>query len=72
MTSERTKEEIKLHTEIIKFSLVVLLATAGGIVTLYNINKPTHSQEVLIMLGWIFIPLLLIGIVTLFFTFIRY
>jgi hypothetical protein len=66
MTPDGIKEEIKLHTEIIKFLMVVLLAAAGGMVTLYNINKLTHVQNVLIALGWIFIPLLLIGIVALF------
>ena len=30
MTSEGTKEEIKLHTEIIKFLMIVVLAVAGG------------------------------------------
>jgi hypothetical protein len=66
VTSEGRKEEIKLHTEIIKFLMVVLLATAGGMVTLYNIDNPSHSQGILIALGWIFIPLLLIAIVALF------
>jgi TRAP-type C4-dicarboxylate transport system permease small subunit len=66
MTTEGTKEEIKLHTEIIKFLMVVLLAAAGGMVTLYNIDNRTHSQEILITLGWLFIPLLLIGVLALF------
>jgi len=66
MTPEGFKEEIKLHTEIIKFLMVVLLAVAGGMVTLYNVNHLTDSQYMLITLGWIFIPLLLIGIVALF------
>jgi len=66
VTSDGTKEEIKLHTEIIKFLMVVLLACAGGMVTLYNIDNLSHSQETLIALGWIFIPLLLIAIVALF------
>ena len=66
MTSDGIKEEIKLHTEIIKFLMVVLLAVSGGMVTLYNINQLTHIQNILIALGWIFIPLLLIGILALF------
>jgi hypothetical protein len=66
VTAEGIKEEIKLHTEIIKFLMVVLLAATGGMVTLYNINILTHSQEILITIGWIFIPVLLIGIVALF------
>ena len=66
MTTEGTKEEIKLHTEIIKFLMVVLLAATGGMVTLYSIDRPTHSQEILIGLGWLFIPLLLIGVLALF------
>jgi hypothetical protein len=67
MSPEGVKEEIKLHTEIIKFLMVVLIAAAGGMITLYNINQPTNIQNVLITLGWVFIPILLIGIVALFF-----
>jgi hypothetical protein len=66
VTSDGTKEEIRLHTEIIKFLMVVLLAVTGGMVTLYNIDKPTHNQEILVTLGWIFLPLLLFGIFALF------
>ena len=66
MTSEGIKEEIKLHTEIIKFLMVVLLAVAGGVITLYNIDKPTHNQQILITLAWIFLPLLLLGIFALY------
>ena len=70
MTPEATKEEVKLHTEIIKFLMVTLLATSGGLVTLYNVDKTSHVQQVLITLGLIFSVLLLIGIVALFCTFI--
>jgi|GEM_PF-2030895 len=66
MSPEGIKEEVKLHTEIIKFLMVVLLATSGGILTLYNIDHLTAIQKTLIALGWIFICLVLIGIVALF------
>lgn len=35
MTSEGTKEEIKLHIKIFKFVLIALLATVGGMITLF-------------------------------------
>ncbi len=63
MSDERIKEELKVHTEVFKFLLVVILAIAGGIVTLYNIDKPTHNQEILMSLGWIFAPVLIIGVI---------
>jgi len=66
MTPEGIKEEIRLHTEIIKFLMVVLLATGGGILTLYNIDRLTAIQQTLLTLGWVFICLVLIGIVALF------
>jgi hypothetical protein len=66
VTTEGVKEEIKLHTEIIKFLMVVLLAAAGGMVTLYNIDNLTHSQKIIIIMGWIFIPSLIVVIVALF------
>ena len=66
MSAERTKEEIKLHTEIIKFLLVVLLASTGGMLTLYSIDNPSHNQQVLITIGWIFAPIIIIVIFALF------
>ncbi len=39
MTTEGTKEEIKLQIEIFKFVLIALLATIGGMITLLNIEK---------------------------------
>jgi hypothetical protein len=66
MTLERIKEEIKLHTEILKFLMVVLLASAGGMLTLYNLSALSSAQQNLITVGWIFIPVLLIGILALF------
>ncbi|MEX8547821.1 MAG: hypothetical protein V5804_09475 [Mucilaginibacter sp.] len=62
MTPEGIKEEIKLNTEILKFLLIVLLATCGGMVTVYNIEKRNHVQQILLDLGWVFAPLLLTGI----------
>ena len=62
MTTEGTKEEIKLHIEIFKFVLIALLATAGGMITLLNIEKQNHVQHVLLALGWVLIGLLLVGI----------
>jgi hypothetical protein len=60
MSPEGIKEEIKLNTEIIKFIMVVLLASVGGIITLYNISGPTAIQLNLITIGWIFVAVLLI------------
>lgn len=62
MTQEGIKEEIRLNTEILKFLLIVLLATCGGMFTLYNIEKQSQSQEILLALGWVFTPLLFSGI----------
>lgn len=62
MTADGIKEEIKLNTEILKFLLIVLLATAGGMITLFNIEKQNHVQEVLLFLGAIIMVLLLLGI----------
>ncbi len=62
MTPEGTKEEIKLHIEIFKFILIALLATTGGMITLFNIEKQTHIQQVLLTLGWILVGLILISI----------
>lgn len=66
MTAEGIKEEIKLNTEILKFLLIVLLATCGGIVTLSNIEKQSNIQQTLLALGWVFTPLLLLEIIAYF------
>lgn len=63
MTAEGTKEEVKLNTEMLKFLLIVLLATIGGMFTLFNIENQSQVQRILLALGWIFTPLLFIGIV---------
>lgn len=62
MTSEGTKEEIRLNIEILKFLLIVLLAACGGMITLFNIEKRNHVQQILLNLGWVFAPMLLTGI----------
>jgi len=62
MSTERIKEEVRLHTEVLKFLQVILLASAGGLVTLYNIETRNIGQSHLITIGWLFIPLLMVGI----------
>jgi len=62
MSEERIKEELKVHTEVFKFLLVVILAMVGGMITLYNIDNPTHNQKVLMSLAWLFSPILIIGV----------
>ena len=66
MTPEGTKEEIKLNTEILKFLLIVLLATGGGMVTLFNLEKQSNVQQTLLALGWVFTPSLFVGIIAYF------
>lgn len=63
MTTEGTKEEIKLQIEIFKFSLIVLLATIGGMITLLNVEKQSNIQHVLLLLGIIITTGILLGIV---------
>jgi hypothetical protein len=66
MSPDGIKKEIKLYTEVIKFLLVVLLAAAGGMTSLYAIEKPSHSDVVLISVGWFFIPIILLLFLALF------
>ena len=63
MTTEGTKEEIKLQIEIFKFALIALLATIGGMITLLNIEKQSNIQHVLLLLGTIITAVILLGIV---------
>jgi hypothetical protein len=71
MSPDGIKEEIKLYTEVIKFFLVVLLAAAGGMTSLYAIDKPSHSDIVLITIGWVFIPIIPLLFVALFLYILR-